>query len=412
VRRLAALVVAGAALWLAPGALAAGWCGTGESSIDRPDVTAGQQIHAVYAIPSDGTDNFVTVANKLADDVNSITNWWITQDATRTPRFDMAAFPGGTCLDISFLRLSQSAAALQGASTSYNAIRSDLFATAFANSYKKYLVYYDGPSVETNVCGSGVGDFAFGPAYAMVWLGGCPQVPTDAVAAHELTHALGAVPAGAPHECAPPDNGHVCDSNLDLLYPYTTGRPLSQLVLDVNHDDYYEHTTNGIDIRNSLWLRHLDTPQEPLDVSLVGSGTVTSDVPGVDCTSTCSTLWDEGSSITLAAAPRPGRRFVKWTGACAGNATCALVLDQPQSATAVFGPLTIALRVTTAGRGHVACTPACGKTFRAGNSLRLRAVPAKGWKFLRWSGGCTGTRLRCSPPTDSALSVRATFRKR
>ena len=49
-RKLAVLVVAGAALWLAPGALAAGWCGTGEDATDRPDVTTGQQIHPVVVV--------------------------------------------------------------------------------------------------------------------------------------------------------------------------------------------------------------------------------------------------------------------------------------------------------------------------------------------------------------------------
>jgi uncharacterized protein (DUF779 family) len=42
----------------------------------------------------------------------------------------------------------------------------------------------------------------------------------------------------------------------------------------------------------------------------------------------------------------------------------------------------------------------------------LRAVAAKGWRFVRWSGGCAGTRPVCSPKTDFALLVRATFRKR
>lgn len=411
-RRLAALAVAGAALWLAPGAFAAGWCGSGESNVDRPDVTTGQQIHTVYAVPSDGTDNFAAVANKMADDVTSITNWWIGQDATRTPRFDQATFQAGACLDISFLRLPFAASTLQGENAAYNAIRSDLLATGFANTYKKYLVYYDGPSVATDVCGSGIGNFSTGPDYAIVWLGGCPTVPTDAVAAHELTHALGAVPAGAPHECPPPHDGHVCDSSLDLMYWGDSGEPLADRVLDVNHDDYYEHSTNGIDIRDSLWLRHLDEPQQALTVSVVGTGTVTSDVPGVDCSAACSTSWDQGWAVRLDAAPGPGQRFVKWAGACTGKGLCPLTMSQPEAATAVFGPVRIPLKVTTAGRGRVACTPACAKTFRAGALLTLRAVPAKGWKFTRWSGGCKGTRPTCRPATNFALSVRAMFRKR
>ena len=54
-RRLVALAAAGAALWLVPGALGAGWCGTGESPKDLPDLVTGQQIHSVVVVPSDGT---------------------------------------------------------------------------------------------------------------------------------------------------------------------------------------------------------------------------------------------------------------------------------------------------------------------------------------------------------------------
>jgi hypothetical protein len=273
-------------------------------------------------------------------------------------------------------------------------------------------VYYDGPSVETDICGTGGGSFEDAPAYAIVWLAGCPTVPTDAVGAHELTHAFGAVPAGAPHECPPPNDGHVCDSDLDLLYPFTSGAPLSQLVLDVNHDDYYEHSTNGIDIRNSLWLRHLDTPQQALSVSLVGKGNVTSDVPGVACAAACSTLWDQGWAFDLSPVPAGGQRFVRWTGACTGNGACSLVMSQPQAVTAVFGPERIDLKLTIAGRGRVACTPSCTKRFKAGQLLTLRAIPVKGWRFTGWSGGCKGTRPVCRPATDFALTVRATFRKR
>jgi hypothetical protein len=417
VRKLAALVVAGAALWLAPGALASGWCGTGESAIDRPDITTGAQIHPVVVVPSDGADNFSADANKLADDVASMTAWWTGQDSTRAPRFDQASFAGGTCLDISFVQLPDTGASLRGASASFGRVANDLVNAGLGNTYKKYLVYYDGPSVETNICGSGGGDpqamFTTGPAWAIVWLGGCPGIPTDAVAAHELTHALGAVPHGAPHECPPPNDAHVCDSSLDLLYPFTSGQPLSQMVLDVNRDDYYGHSTNGVDIRNSVWLSHLDTPQVPLTVTMVGgSGRVWSNLPGLDCTVICTTQWDQGTAVTLFAAPRAGSRFIRWMGPCTGNSSCAVTLAQAQSVTAVFGPQTIPVRVTTTGRGSVRCTPVCSKTFAAGDPLALRAVAATGWKFTGWSGGCKGIRPVCRPATGSALTVRATFRRK
>jgi hypothetical protein len=412
VRKYAALVVAGAALWLAPGALAAGWCGTGEQAADRPDITTGQQIHAVVVVPADAADTFATAANKLADDVTSMTSWWTSQDPTRVPRFDQAVFPSGTCLDISFLRLPESSASLLGASGSFDRVVNDLQSSGFGSVYKKYYVYYSGPSVQTNVCGTGGGDFATGPGYAIVWLGGCADVPTDAVGTHELVHALGALPAGAPHAC-PGDSGHPCDAPyVDLLSPYTDGRPLQQQVLDVGHDDYYAHSGSWDDLQDSVWLSHLDTPQVPLSVAMIGTGKVTSDLPGLDCNAACTTQWDQGSAVSLTARPGPGLRFVRWTGACTGNVSCTVTLAQAQAVTAVFGPKTIPLRVATTGRGSVRCTPACAKAFPAGSPLTLRAVPGKGWTFTGWSGGCKGKRAVCRPTTETALTVRATFRRK
>lgn len=411
-RRLAVLVAAGAALWLAPGAFAAGWCGTGESSTDRPDTTTGQQIHAIVAIPSDGTDNFAADANRLQNDADSLTTWWTGQDATRAPRFDQAVFPGGTCLDISFVRLTVSTAQLQSANAAFTRVRAALAIVSFQSPYKKYLVYYDGPPAEADICGTGAGDFSRGPAYAVVWLQGCPDIGGDAVSAHELIHALGALPLGAPHAC-PGDPGHPCDSPLDVLYPTADpSRTLQQEALDVGRDDYYGHSGTWDDIQDSLWLRHLDTPQEALTVTMAGTGNVTSEVPGVACGAPCTTQWDQGSLVTLVAAPARGQRFVRWSGACAGSGNCAVNLTQPQSVTAVFGPSRVALRVTTKGRGAVRCTPACSRTVLAGKPITLRAVPAKGWSFTGWSGACKGTRTVCRPPTTAAVSVRATFRRK
>jgi hypothetical protein len=413
VRRLAVLIVAGAALWLAPGALAAGWCGTGEQAADTPDIATGRQIHPIVVIPSDGVDNFAAAANKLADDVASMTAWWTGQDPTRAPRFDQAGFPGGTCLDISFLRLPDSSASLRGGSAAFSRVVGTLEAAGFASTYKKYYVYYDGPSVQDNVCGTGGGNFNSGPGFAIVWLSGCPGVAADAVGAHELIHALGGLPIGAPHAC-PGDPAHPCDAQLvDVLSPQTDGRPLQQQVLDVNHDDYYAHSGTWDDLQDSGWLSHLDAAHEPLAVAMSGgSGRVWSDLPGVDCTAACTTQWDQGSIVTLFATPNAGARFIRWTGPCAGNSSCAVTLAQAQSVTAVFGPERIPVKVTLAGRGAVRCTPVCAKSFRAGDPLTLRAVPAKGWKFAGWSGGCKGARLVCRPVTGTAVTVRATFRRK
>jgi hypothetical protein len=420
VKRLVFVLVVLGALWTAPGAFAA-WCGAGESNVDRPDVVTGQQIHAVVAIPSDAPDTFPQEANQLADDVASITSWWQGQDPTRVPRFDMATFPGGTCLDISFFRLPSATSAYTGASRAFNLIINELANSGFGDPYKKYLVYYPG-SVASGICGTGAGDFPTGPGYAVVWLQGCTDVPSDAVAAHEILHALGALPAGAPNACTPAtdpahvaDPAHPCDSPTDVIYPFSTpGVPLTSLVLDYNHDDYYGHSGSWIDIQDSLWLHLLGLTPVQLRVSVTGTakGTIASNLPSPECTSKCTINWDPGSTVTLKATPAAGARFVGWSGACAGVAPCVLTLQTPQVVSALFGPETVSARVATTGRGTVTCVPRCSPRFKAGTALSLIARPAVGWTFYRWSGACTGTRRTCRPPTDRSFVARATFRKK
>jgi hypothetical protein len=417
-RRLLFVAALAASLWLAPGALAAGWCGSGETAADRPDIVTGAQVHAIVAAPADAPDTFVADANRLSDDVASMSAWWTGQDPTRVPRYDLATFPGGTCLDISFVRLSETASQLQGSATlAFNVVARELGAADFVHPYKDYVVYYDSPT-EQDICGTGNGRFDQGDGFAIVWLNGCPGVPTDGVEAHELLHAFGALPVGAPNACTPAtdplaefDAGHPCDSQSDVLYPQTDGRPLQQMVLDINHDDYYAHTGTWNDMQDAIFLRHLNAPQVELDVRLSGPGSVASDMPGVDCSQACGTQWDQGTTVSLFATPAAGARFVGWSGSCRGTTDCVLSLTQAASATAVFGPAFVAFHASVAGKGRVACSPACAKKIAAGNPLTLRAVAAKGWKFARWSGGCKGTRVTCRPKTTAALSVRATFTK-
>jgi hypothetical protein len=414
VRRLVVLAALAAALWAAPGAFAAGWCGTGESSTDRPDAATGPQVHAVVVQPADGPDNFAADANRLADDVTSLSGWWVGQDPTRVPRFDLATFPAGPCLDITYLRLLDPASSLTGAgaSAAFNLIATALEASGFSNPYKDYYVYYDGPSVETDVCGTGAGEFDRGPSFAFVWLAGCTDIPSDSIGTHELLHAFGALPDGAPHAC-PGDPGHPCDSPTDILYPYAaTGITLAQQVLDFGHDDYYGHNGSWADLQDSFWLHRLDLPVVPLSLGVSGVGDVSSDVPGIDCTASCTTQWDQGSLVSLAAEAVPGSRFIRWSGACTGSNGCSLTLSAALAVSAVFGPTRIPVRVATAGRGRVECAPTCSNSFRAGSRLTLRAIPAKGWRFAAWSGGCKGRRATCVPPTNFALSIKATFRRR
>ena len=135
--------------------------------VDRVGVTAQHQ-----AGPCAG-------AGQLADDIASMVTWWQGQDPTRVPRWDQAAFGAASCLDVSFVRLSGSAASYagNGASSAFARVSAEIANAGEGNRYKKYLVYFDGPSVQEDVCGTGAGDFAAGAAYAVVWLGGAAARP-------------------------------------------------------------------------------------------------------------------------------------------------------------------------------------------------------------------------------------------
>lgn len=74
-----------------------------------------------------------------------------------------------------------------------------------------------------------------------------------------------------------------------------------------------------------------------LGVTKAGSGTVTSDPPGIACGAACTQAYPDGTPVTLSALPDPGAEFLGWTGACAEQANpCRISMDASKVATAMF----------------------------------------------------------------------------
>jgi hypothetical protein len=252
-----AVVAATATLALATSARAApiAWCGTGEPTTDVADAVSAFEWHVVYAVPADGVDRFAAFAPQFAGDAAAMTSWWLGQDSTRKP----CASEFGR-IDISLVRVPAGVTSFQGIT---DAVR----AAGFENPDKGYLVYFDGsPHVGTEfgLCGQGgIDDVAF--AYSVVYLQTCGQQTDDntraLIATHEMTHGMGAVPDEAPHIC---DSGHVCDSPNDLMKSvFSQGDSLASVLLDVGRDDYYAHSGNWWDVRNSGLLYDLDQSLAP-----------------------------------------------------------------------------------------------------------------------------------------------------
>jgi hypothetical protein len=74
-----------------------------------------------------------------------------------------------------------------------------------------------------------------------------------------------------------------------------------------------------------------------LTVNKSGNGTVTSDLSGIDCGSTCSASYAGGPSVTLTPTPASGATFLGWTGAgCSGTSSCTIIMTADATVTAAF----------------------------------------------------------------------------
>jgi hypothetical protein len=399
---------------------AATWCGTPSQVDAEPNAVAGYPVHWVYAFPSDGQDRFSTLANVMETDWETIDSWWRGQDPTRTPRADLAQFSCGRQLDLSSVRLQQSSAQLAARETPFDEVFDSLDAQGFNSERTKYIVYYDGPVGDDSVCGVG-GTLSGGFGLAVVSVRAClgaqsaQSAQSAQIAAHEFLHTLGAVPDQAPHNCLPPDDGHTCDNNRDLMYPVTDGTPLSGLTLDPGRDDYYGHSGSWLDTQDSAWLIQLDR-QSPLGLTISGSGQVESDVPGLLCSQSCSTTWNAGTRLSLVATAGTNAKFVRWGGACTGATQCSVVVGDAGTVAALFAPATYRLTVRVSGRGAIrnagagiACRGRCVSPVNSHTRLNLRATPAKGWKLKSWAGACRGKAAVCALPMTGNTTVRAVF---
>ena len=396
-----------------PQSAAATWCGT-PSQVDlAPNTVAGFPVHWMYALPSDGADRFGTYASTMQTDAEAIDAWWRREDPSRTPRNDLTPLPCGQQLDLTSLRMQLPSGALAGDGR-FGAIFNALATGNFQSPFTKYVVYYDGPVAEGDICGQGGSDGS-GFGLAVVYVQACPSVSTAAVAAHELLHTFGAVPNGAPHDCPEPNDGHTCDTESDLMYPFIDTSPLEAKLLDPGRDDYYGHSAGFGDSQDTQWLIQLDR-QQPFTVTITGPGAIAADVPGMQCGQTCTTTWNPGTRLGLSATPGAGAKLVRWSGACSGAGACSVTTNPGATVNVLFAPLVYRLTVTVGGKGTVrssrtgiSCRPRCSASFPSHVPVRLTATPAKGWKFRSWAGACRGRNRSCTVPMTAAASARAVF---
>ncbi len=151
---------------------AATWCGTPAQRDASPNAVAGYPVRWIYAIPADGQDRFSNFANVMQTDWETIDSWWRREDPSRAPRADLAQFACGLQLDLSTLRLRQSGSQVAARETPFEQVFDSLDSQNLTSPGTRYVVYYDGPVGDENICGVG-GPIPGGLGLAVVSVRAC-----------------------------------------------------------------------------------------------------------------------------------------------------------------------------------------------------------------------------------------------
>jgi Bacterial Ig-like domain (group 3)/Lamin Tail Domain/Divergent InlB B-repeat domain len=102
--------------------------------------------------------------------------------------------------------------------------------------------------------------------------------------------------------------------------------------------------------------------QRTLSVSRngTGTGTVTSSPAGINCGSTCTATYTDGTMVSLTATADANSIFAGWSGACSGIGSCVITMNGDKSATATFNfvppPTTVKISQVYGGGGNSGAT--------------------------------------------------------
>jgi DNA-binding beta-propeller fold protein YncE len=138
-------------------------------------------------------------------------------------------------------------------------------------------------------------------------------------------------------------------------------------------------------------------PKHQLSLEKTGGGKVTSAPAGIDCGSTCTAEYDEGTEVVLAATPAEGSTFVGWSGCEAQfEGKCEVSMQEAAKVKAEFtGGSVKTLKVLLEGSGEgtvtsepagIECEPTCEAELPANETLTLTASPDPGSEVEAWEG--------------------------
>ncbi|HEX9800218.1 MAG TPA: hypothetical protein VGC00_08630 [Thermoanaerobaculia bacterium] len=251
----------------------------GRATADRLDDGGLSSLHVIYMVPADGVDEELDLDGTLDAAVESMNAWFVRETPGRQMRLDTWSFGNSSSLDITFVRGEKTQAEYAAhADGVFVAITDELELRGWNDDpgLKRYVVYYGGPAESANICGTAYYN-TLGTDYAqwsVVFLDaatgcgarefGTPETGagrSEAIAVQEMLHNEALARPQSPHHCWA-FQGHLCTAaagavlenldpeSFDVMFPFVT-YSLEEKVLDIDHDDYYEHPAPWNDLAES-----------------------------------------------------------------------------------------------------------------------------------------------------------------
>ena len=126
-------------------------------------------------------------------------------------------------------------------------------------------------------------------------------------------------------------------------------------------------------------------------------------------------VYDDGTVVTISAAPNGEYEFEKWSGDASGtDKSTEVVIDGFKKVTANFVLRKYELLLSVAGKGEITQTivnAGKGTEYDSGTLVRLEAVPSYGYYFTGWSIDASGDTNPVEIDINRPKSVKATFEK-
>jgi len=114
-------------------------------------------------------------------------------------------------------------------------------------------------------------------------------------------------------------------------FTFTAGGTSTKLSFTSTTSGGYGPALDNVSLQETL-------PAETLTVTLAGtgSGNVTSTPAGINCPTSCTKSYPNGTPVTLTATAASGSTFAGWSGDCTGTGTCVVTMNAAKSVTATF----------------------------------------------------------------------------